>query len=256
MSTPVPYGRVSEAGIVTPEAVVLDFQTGGLGSRAVAEVVDLLVQAGIFGILALGFVVLGSTAVGEAGVYFSLFAVLFVYPITVETLSRGRSVGKLVMGLRVVTIEGAPISFRHALIRGSFALVDFYGTGGAVAVLSVLLTRRNQRLGDLAAGTLVLRIRTGAPAPRAATFSVPPGWEAYAATIDVRALTATEYQAARAFLLRAPTLDAVIRDQIARSIATPLAARLRHTPPPGIPAEQFLLCVAARYQAVAPRLGG
>jgi uncharacterized RDD family membrane protein YckC len=235
-------------GIVTAEAVVLAFETAGLGSRMVAEVIDLAIQGAALLAVLIGAGALAHTHVGDAGVYFGLFAVAFVYPIAVETLWRGRSVGKAAMGLRVVTVEGGPIRFRHALIRGSFTLVDFWLTSGAAAILSVLLTRRNQRIGDLVAGTLVLRERTGAPAPWAATFAVPPGWEAYAATLDVSGLTATDYQAARAFLLRASALDGWTRDRLARQIAGALLPRLRHTPPPGVPAEVFLLCVAAMFQ--------
>jgi hypothetical protein len=117
-----------------------------------------------------------------------------------------------------------------------------------VAVITVLVTQRNQRLGDLAAGTLVLRERTGARAPSAATFAIPPGWEAYAATLDVSGLTAGDYQAVREFLLRASSLDPWTRDRLARAIATPLLAKLRHSPPQGIPVDGFLVCVAALWQ--------
>jgi uncharacterized RDD family membrane protein YckC len=235
-------------GIVIPEAVVLAFETAGIGSRMVAEVIDLLLQGAAVVAVIVGAGALGHTVIGDAGVYFGLFAAVFVYPIAIETLWRGRSVGKAAMGLRVVTVEGGPIRFRHALIRGAFTLIDFWFTSGAAAILSVLVTRRNQRIGDLVAGTLVLRERTGAPAPSAATFAVPPGWEPYAGTLDVSGLTATDYQATRSFLLRAPTLDALTRDRLARQIAEAILPRLRHTPPPGIPAEAFLVCVAAMFQ--------
>jgi uncharacterized RDD family membrane protein YckC len=239
---------MTDRGIVTPEAVVLAFDTAGLGSRILAEIIDLAVEVAVVVVVIFGAGVLGNTVVGGAGVYYGLFAVPFGYPLAFETLWRGRTLGKAAMGLRVVTVEGGPIRFRHALVRTVFTLVDFWGTAGAVAVLTVLFTRRNQRLGDLVAGTLVLRERTGAPVPSAAWFAVPGGWESYAATLDVSGLTATDYQAARSFLMRAGTLDVRTRDTVARQIASALLPRLRHVPPPGVPAEVFLLCVAARYQ--------
>jgi len=247
---------VTDGAIVTPEAVVLDFETAGVGSRLVAALIDLSVGFAALLAMLVAFTVLGRTPIGLAGVFIGIFLITLVYPIAVETLTRGRSLGKMTMGLRVVTVEGAPIRFRHALVRGILGLIDFWLTLGAVAVLAVLLTPRNQRLGDLAAGTLVLRERTGARQPTAATFRVPPGWEGYAATLDVSGLSATEYQAARAFLLRAPTLDPWTRDRLARTIALPLVGRLRHQPPPWVSPEGFLLCLAARYQERQRRAGG
>ena len=93
------------------------------------------------------------------------FVVLWGYPTVMETLWRGRTIGKIALGLRVVTVEGAPVRFRHAAIRATLGLVDFLLTSGAGAVVSVLMTHRSQRLGDLVAGTVVLRERTGLRAP-------------------------------------------------------------------------------------------
>jgi uncharacterized RDD family membrane protein YckC len=238
---------VSE-GIVTPEAVVLSFDTAGVGSRIIAAAIDLAVQA-VAALLIIGAAALfGATHVGLAGVYLGLFLVAFGYPIALESLWRGRTLGKAVMGLRVVTMEGAPVRFRHALVRGALGLVDFWFTSGAAAVLCVLATPRNQRLGDLVAGTLVLRERSSAQSLSAVTFRVPPGWEAYAATLDVSAVTPDEYQAVRTFLLRAASLDPWTRDRLARDIATAVLPQLHHQPPAGTSAEAFLACVAALYQ--------
>ncbi|HZQ57123.1 MAG TPA: RDD family protein [Acidimicrobiales bacterium] len=240
---------MSEPGIVTPEAVVLSFETAGVGSRIVAELIDLSVQF-VAGVLVVGgAALLGATHLGLAGVYVGLFLVAFGYPVAMETLWRGRTLGKAAMGLRVVTVEGAPVRFRHALIRGALGLVDFWATSGAAAVLCVLATKRNQRLGDLAAGTLVLRERASRQSLSALTFWVPPGWEGYAATLDVSAVTTADYQAVRSFLVRAPTLDPWTRERLAREIANAVLPRLHHQPPPGVPAEVFLACVAALYQA-------
>jgi len=239
---------LTELGIVTPEAVVLEFETAGVGSRLIAKVLDLLVQGAAAALVITAAVILGSTPVGLAGVYFGVFLIVFGYPLAMETLWRGRTLGKAAMGLRVVTIEGAPIRFRHALVRDALGLVDFYVTSGGAAILSVLLTKRNQRLGDLAAGTLVLRERRASQTVTAVSFWVPPGWEGYAATLDVSGLTGADYQVVRSFLVRAQTLDPWTRDRLAREIATAILPRLRHQPPPGVPAEVLLVCVAALYQ--------
>ena len=114
-----------------------------------------------------------------------------------------------------MTKEGGQIGFRHAAIRAAPGLVDFGLGGGAVAVISVLLTADNQRLGDLAAGTLVLRERTGARRPVPAGFDPPPGLESYVDSLDVAALGEADYGVARAFLLRAPSLRPEVRATLA-----------------------------------------
>jgi uncharacterized RDD family membrane protein YckC len=247
---------VQEPRLVTPEAVVLSFETAGLGSRALAILIDLLIQGGALFLGSLALAMLSAAADGGSAdvaatvlLLLLVTAVLLGYPIAFESLWRGRTPGKAALGLRVVTTEGAPERFRHAAVRGFLGLIDLWATTGAVAVLSVLLTRDNQRLGDLAAGTLVIRERSGAGRPRVAAFSPPHGLEAYTTTLDVAGLTPDEYGAVRSFLLRAPSLPPPVRAGLAAELAGTVAARMRHTPPPWLPPEAFLACVAAATQA-------
>ncbi|MDQ1403570.1 MAG: hypothetical protein QOG03_1886, partial [Actinomycetota bacterium] len=141
-----------------------------------------------------------------------------------------------------------PIRFRHAAIRSALALVDVYILNGLVAIVTILVTRNNQRLGDLVAGTIVVRERSGTKAPTAIAFPIPRGCEAYAETLDVSALTQGEYGAIRSFLLRAVALPAHVRAGLATELAAPLVHRMRHTPPTWVGPELFLACVAAVYQ--------
>ena len=241
------------SGIVTPEAVVLEFETAGMASRMLAALVDAALQ-----LVALLGILLASLAANELGalfggletalLYLFVFLLLFGYPAGFETWWRGRTPGKAALGLRVVTVEGGPIRFRHAAIRAILGLVDKYLLSAVPGVLSVLLSSRNQRLGDLVAGTLVLRERSGARAPQAVAFSAPPGLETYVASLDVSGVARDEYVTIRSFLLRAPTLAPAVREPLARQLAGPLVQRLRTTPPPGLPAEVFLVCVAAAHQ--------
>jgi hypothetical protein len=165
-----------------------------------------------------------------------------------ETLWRGRTLGKAALGLRVVTREGAPVRFRHAAIRTLLGTVDFALASGFFAVVFVLFSRDNQRLGDMVAGTLVLRERSAATQLAPVSFEPPPGLESYTATLDVTGMGAGEYQAVRSFLLRARQLAPASRASLAVQLATPLAARLRPPPPEGLPPEGFLYAVAAAYQ--------
>ncbi|MDQ3974174.1 MAG: RDD family protein, partial [Actinomycetota bacterium] len=188
-------------GIVTPEAVRLDLETAGLGSRTAAALIDLTIQfSALYALGLAGALIAASVGPGLPGwlgvtlVLLLVFALLFGYPLALETLWRGRTIGKAALGLRVVTVEGAPVRFRHAFARAALGLVDFYATFGAAAVLSVLLSRRNQRLGDLVAGTVVLRERSAQRAPTSVRFAVPPGAESYAATVDPAGLTVDDYR--------------------------------------------------------------
>lgn len=239
--------------VVTPEAVALDFELAGLPSRLLAVLVDWAVQIVLATIVVVAAGLAGAATSGGRGVPVAaavvvVFLVVWGYPVAFEVRWRGRTPGKALLGLRVLTRTGAPVRFRHAALRAAGGLVDFFLTGGAAAVVSVLATRDNQRLGDLAAGTIVVRERAGGPEPVALRFSPPPGLEGFAATLPAAVLTPADYHAARALLLRAPSLPLEARARVAARIADRLAARLGVAPPPGITAEDFLRCVAAAYQ--------
>lgn len=239
--------------VVTPEAVPLEFPHAHLGSRSLALGLDLLIMAVIgfalfFGLTSLLDAADASLGLGVAAFLVLVFLLIWGYPVIQETLWRGRTVGKVALGLRVVTTEGAPVRFRHAAIRASLGLVDFWVTWGAAAVLSVLLTRDNQRLGDLAAGTYVLRERSALRPVTPVTFVVPPGLEGYASALDVAGVDDEHYRAIRAFLLRAASLPLPVRADLALQLARPVASRVHPPPPPGLMPEAFLVCVAAVYQ--------
>jgi uncharacterized RDD family membrane protein YckC len=248
-------GQAASARMVTPEAVALEFQTANVGSRILAYVIDMAIViagilAGVFAVALLGQAtdVVVPDWVAVAIVLVLLPAWWLGYFIAFETLWRGRTPGKAALGLRVVTTEGAPVRFRHAAIRALLGLVDFALASGFFAVIFILLTRDNQRLGDLVAGTLVLRERSGLAAPAAVGFAPPPGLEVYTATLDTSRLSIEEYQAVRTFLLRAASLPPGPRAALALQLANPLAGRLRPPPPAGISPEQFLACVGAAHQ--------
>jgi uncharacterized RDD family membrane protein YckC len=247
--------QVEPARMVTPEAVALEFRTANLGSRILAYLIDMVVV--VAGILAGAFAValLGEASDVVVPDWVALTIVLVLIPgwwlgyfIAFETLWRGRTLGKAALGLRVVTREGAPVRFRHAAIRALLGLVDFFVLSGFFAVVFILFTRDNQRLGDLVAGTLVLRERSALAAPAPVVFGPPPGLEAYTSTLDVGGLGTEEYLAVRTFLLRAASLPPGPRSALALQLANPLAARLRPPPPSGVPPELYLHCVAAAYQ--------
>lgn len=239
-------------GIVTPDAVVLELETAGVASRVCAGVIDLGVQVGLLtvGVLLLVLTrVVDDGSTGETAQIVLTTIVLFGYPVISETLWRGRTVGKVALGLRAVTVEGAPITFRHAMLRMMGGIVDrLLPPGGVTGTLFVLGTRRRQRIGDLLAGTIVIRDPERLQLPPALWFPVPNGYEQYAATIDPTAMTVDQYTVIRAFLVRVKQLTPDARFAVADTLARSLAQTLRHTRPPNVHPETFLLCTIARYQ--------
>jgi uncharacterized RDD family membrane protein YckC len=242
-------------GIVTPEAIVLELETAGVASRVIAGLIDLLIQIGLLvvgamfiGLMALAF---GADAesFGETASAVLITAVIIGYPVVLETLWRGRTVGKRALGLRAVTVEGTPITFRHATLRMMGGLVDrLIPPGGITGALFILGTRRRQRIGDLLAGTVVVRDPERTRLPVAIWFPIPYGYDAYAATIDPTNLTSEHYTLLRAFLLRVDQLAPNARHDVATRLADRAAAVLGHVRPATVHPETFLLCAVARYQ--------
>lgn len=253
-----PSTQARQAGLITPEAVRVDLPLAEVGTRALGILVDLMVVGSVLSVTALvsSVVLVAGQADGGLpawlGVVFFLtvqFAVLWGYPVLCETRLHGRTIGKIAMGLRVVTVEGAPVRFRHAAVRGVMALPDFYLTFGMAAVVSALVTRRGQRLGDLAAGTMVVRDRRDrSVTDQPVRWHLPPNLAPYARTLDVRGLTAADYATVRSFLLRTPTLDADTRLRLATELADALSRRMRHQRPPELHPELMVLAVAVLLQ--------
>lgn len=237
-------------GIVTPEAVLLEFADAGLGSRSVGAVIDVLARLTILfvGLIVAGFLGAVNEVAGIVTVVALVFSVVLVYPVVFEVLWSGRTPGKAALGLRVVTVEGAPCRFRHAAIRSALGLVDFFIGFGAPAMISALLTRRGQRLGDLAAGTMVIRERQSARADRSATFAPWPGWEGFAAGLDVGALTPEQYAVVRSFLLRAHQLSPGARWSLVSRLAAGVAEAIGVDLGDRIHPEGLVVAVAAAYQ--------
>ncbi len=242
-------------GIVTPEAVLLEFETAGLASRSLAAAIDFAARVGMFLLLlflfGLVFQALGTDSewLAYALIFVGGLAILVGYSIVFECLWNGRTPGKAALSLRVVTTEGGPVRFRHAAVRSAVGLIDFYLVPfGVCATVSVVLSRRSQRLGDLAAGTIVLQQRSGVSDAMPIAFPPPPGLDAYVASLDVSAITEDQYGVLRGFLTRVFELSPEARGSLSVRLANPLAEAMRHTPPPGLHPEIFLAAVAAAYQ--------
>lgn len=210
--------------LVTGEAVVLDLRLARLASRGLAVAIDLLIE-GVGLIILLVIFVAASPNLDQAlraALSVVVSVIVFVgYPVTLETLTRGRTVGKLALGLRVVRDDGGPIRFRQALVRGlTWFFVDFFGLGfaGAVAVFTSLASAKGKRVGDYLAGTVVIRERI--PASVAPAVGMPPQLSSWAAGLNVTAVPDGLALAVRHYLSRYHELNEGARASLGGQLAT------------------------------------
>jgi uncharacterized RDD family membrane protein YckC len=217
--------------VATPEGVTFEFTLAGVGSRFVAALIDGLLQAGL--LLAIGLLAwaLSNAIGGWAAVLFfvGIFAVYFGYDIAFETLASGRTPGKRWTGLRVVKVGGAPVSFMTSAIRNLLRLVDMLPTFYLIGIVSILATPKNQRLGDMAAGTIVVREKM--PTASAPSTSSWTGYSAAAGGIDVSAwdvtaITDDELAAVRQFLSRRTSITREARSRLGREMASRLRPKV------------------------------
>lgn len=234
--------------LVTGEAVALDLRPAGLPSRIVAGLIDLALQVALAGGL---FALLSAASSASSDAASSAYAlvgyllILFGYPVAFETLLRGRTPGKLVMGLRVVRDDAGPISFRQALVRGLLGtFVERPGfTTGSAAIVCSLLNDKGKRLGDVLAGTMVVQERV--PTQDGPVAVMPPPLAGWAATLDLSALPNELALAVRTFLARSDRLTDAARAELGTRLTTAVLAVVTPAPPPGAPAWAVLSAVLA-----------
>ncbi|MER6719249.1 RDD family protein [Streptomyces halstedii] len=236
--------------LVTGDAVVLGLRPAKLPSRALAIAIDLAVVLTVFMLVSIGLAVatVSLDEAARAAVAVGVFLLVLVGgPIAVETLSHGRSLGKLACGLRVVRDDGGPIRFRHALVRGAMGMVELLGTFGVVACVSSSVSERGRRLGDVFAGTLVVRERV--PAGRGFAVPPPPPWLVGRFTqLDLSAVPDELWLAVRQYLTRMHQLDAAVGWSIAERLSADLVACTGTPAPQGVPAAAYLAAVVNERQ--------
>lgn len=244
-------GWVPVSGVVTGDAVVLGLSPARLPSRALALAIDLAVVWAGYLLISIGLA-LATASLDEAAVMAVSIAtfllVLVGAPIAVETLSHGRSLGKLACGLRVVRDDGGPIRFRHALVRGAIGVVEILMSFGVIACIASLVSARGRRIGDVFAGTLVVRERV--PAARAVPLPPPPPWlVGRFAELDLSGVPDDLWLAIRQYLTRMDQLDAAVGWSLAERLAADLAACTGTPAPQDLPPGAFLAAVVNERQA-------
>jgi uncharacterized RDD family membrane protein YckC len=244
--------------LATPEGIELEMSLAGVGSRAIAGGTDLVFRLVLIGALAAGLGAAGDfgTAVFSIG----SFAVFFGYDVLFEVLGRGRTPGKRLSGLRVVQSDGRPVDLRSSAVRNLARLIDGLPLFYVPTVVSILATRNNQRPGDLAADTVVIRSprRASRRATRRATAGAGarPDREGLAAAADgwdVSGISAAELAVVRRFLERRDALAPEARRALAGRLADGLRPRVSGVGAGGS-AEGFLEGLAAAKTARGERL--
>lgn len=261
---------VATARFVTGEAVSLDLQVARLGSRMLARLIDLLIQVALMWLLlvvvpiVLGLLALTGLVQVDAELFSATFIVLLAlvvvgYPVVLETLAGGRTLGKLALGLRVVRDDGGPIRFRQAMTRGLVAAaVEWPGLLAPpltwlACVWTMTVSPQGKRLGDYAAGTLVIHDRT--PAVWGHVPLMPPGLAAWAASLDLAGMDDHLALAVRHFLARVRQLREPARTHLANRLMAEVATVTRPAPPPGVSAWTYLAAVhAERHRRARHRL--
>jgi uncharacterized RDD family membrane protein YckC len=226
MQQPIPD---SDLVVTTPERVSFQFQVAGLGTRAIAQILDLLILAGVlFGVY------FAAIAVGSAGLdvvaylvaVIGSFLVIFGYFWGCEAFWSGQTIGKKVFRLRAVGDRGEPMTFVQAGIRNIVRVVDFLPYGYGVGLVVLFINGKGKRLGDLAAGTIVVKdsdyvwlwqLAGGQPSAAPPAFAPATPAELYLRKLDPRLRRFVAVYARRRPELPLP-LRAALAGQVERQV--------------------------------------
>lgn len=237
--------------IETPEQIALEFAIAGAGSRFLAIAIDTLVQLGVLlglaliALAGLWIVSVGGTGVGKwiaAALIASGFLLYYGYYAGFEAAWSGQTPGKRAMGLRVITLSGQPITPYDAILRNLLRIVDQLPGIYAVGVLSIFFTSKNQRIGDLVAGTVVVQEGTGS----ARAFEAAP---AVTARLGATRLTVDELAVIETFLARRADIPEYMRTRTARQLASRIRQRLELSATTHADDEQLIEAVAGEYRS-------
>jgi uncharacterized RDD family membrane protein YckC len=240
------YRAYASEDVVTSEGVAVELPVATTMVRTGSILIDIVISIALLIGMLFAVEVLAaeaSAAVGQALELVGVVLVLVALPATLETVTRGRTIGKFAFGLRVVRDDGGPITSRHAITRALIGFVEIWMFTGIPALVASILNSRSKRLGDMAAGTYVVtqrsRMRLLAPP------QMPPPLAAWATSADVAALPPGLTVAVRQFLSRAGTLTPASRATLGGELLGDVMRYVAPPPPPGFHGEYVLAAVVA-----------
>ncbi|WAB81849.1 RDD family protein [Microcella daejeonensis] len=231
--------------LLTGEAVALDLRATNVVLRGAGAIIDTLVYVG--GTLLLAWLLitlaelvsLPENLFGAVAIITAILGLVIV-PAVVETATRGRSLGRLALGDRIVRDDGGAIAFRHAFIRSFVGLFEIVLTFGGLAVIVAMLNPRAKRLGDLLAGTYSQYERV--PAIVDARFGMPVELQDWALTADVARMPDPLARRIAQFLAQASGHTPATRERLAQQLAADSIPYI--SPVPAVAPELLLAGVA------------
>lgn len=246
--------RVDER-LVTPEGVRLDLVSATVATRALGRLVDLLLQVVAVSAISIGSVQVAGESASEVAVtvvvVLAVFLVRVAYPVVFES-RLGATIGHMALGLRVLSLDGSPVRARQALARAAVGLFEIEATVGLVALLVSASRHDGRRLGDLAGGTQVVRVRVGdARTAPAVAAPVPTALRGWLDGVDLAGLGGPERRALQRYAERAAALRPERRDEVARPLLDALLTRLAVVPPSGLGPHEVLMVLASAGAARA-----
>lgn len=247
---PAPATLAAVSQIITGDAVVLDLRPARVPTRMMATLIDLAICGLLAYLLIQALTRVEWSSQSQAQIVYSALSIviMFGYPITMETLTRGRTVGAYAVGLRVVRDDGGIISFRHVLLRWlAYWLVDFaVYTGFCAGLVAATLSPNGKRIGDALAGTIVIRTRS----PRS-TRPVPVAdvrLAQWASQLEMSRVTDEHIAAARYALQRRGLMRPKYREALIQGLAFQVSRLVAPLPPPGLPPEEYLTTILAEQR--------
>lgn len=237
---------LSEDEMMIGEAVALDVRPTGFVLRAAGAAIDFVVYVGLFVLIAMAVTTTAlsgwiSQAMLQATMVGALVLCIVIIPVTVELLTKGRSLGKLAVGARIVRDDGGAIGFRHAFARALVGVLEIFMTLGGFAALVALLNPKAKRLGDLIAGTYSQSERVSAYTPPA--YGVPLELVEWARTADVAKMPDRTARRISQFLANAGGFTPQSRAAAAFTLAQEAAPYV--SPLPAVEPELFLAALTA-----------
>lgn len=242
--------------ITTGEGVALDVVMAGPGLRVLSGLIDLVLSAVVLIVVAVSWferLIRGIEASDQVFFLLILIVVMFAGPVLIETATGGKSIGRYIVGTRVVRADMRREHMSQAAIRALLALVEIWGTFGAIAMISVFVDGKNRRIGDLAAGTIVINDRVKFHAIENATGRVnqvlnmsegnAPARPFWIQQADLRRLPPDLSSAARSFMIRRGYFDPASRERLGAELAGELRNYVFPLPPPEVSNEAFIEAV-------------